>query len=531
MDIGFDPSSEQHYQYFFNGWLPDLHSFKALAVQVTYVYGSALAAVSETHTPTQLLVDVTPGNTERVVADSLDLRLGGKVYQAASGGVYADVNPATGAGVFVGSLNPDSGIVALNAWVSGAANTPVLNALTTRLGVDTCSEIIIRSPAYPVAVGSATIQAIDVDGNTLTATADSNGDFEDTGILGTFTYANGVGYVRFGEWVAASGHENEPWYHADAVVSGQIIQPIEVLVDSIQCNFVSVESLPTDDANNGLSANRLNRTGRVRIFREGKVVALHHSNYSEVGSATAGGTVDLGRTGLHRVWVRDSTGKRVTADKYSANLATGIFTWAAPLSLVGWVAPFRIHHQIMHKSKLAKVFSDGRVVLRLPAPRAFPLGSFVSSALWIDDMKGRVSASHHQSAWTGNWLTASPNGEPDWQYDEIGFPITVHNTSSTDSYAIVVQSDPTKYKIISKSRGVLAKNIVMANDYTLVNRETDNDEFTIYGDGFSLDGVNGNCFVFTVVGATYPVDLCMTIAEGAEATEVDYCSLQFMAEI
>lgn len=529
---GFGLSAgEQYWREFFTGYLEEDHPFQGKAVSITYLYGNALTQTVETHTASQLFIDVTPNGSEECVPESLQLPLGGKTFIGMSGGIYVDVSAATGYGTYAGSMNATTGLVALTYWPAGASNAPALAALTTRVGAAICDEVVIRAPDAPVQVGSVTVTATDVDGNELMSTASNLGVFDDVGMQGKFSYAQGLGLIRFGDWVTAAGNESQPWFKSESVQAGQILRRRRVLAGSVRCSYVTIQALPVDDAMQGLSSARLKKTGRVAIYTAGQVVALHHTGTVSAATAEAGGTIDLERTGLSDVWVRDSAGKRLPVDKFTANKTTGIFTWAAPLALTGFTAPFTIYHQIMHQSKVQKVFADGRIVLRLTAQRDFPLGSLLSSELWIGDMQGHVKGSFHQNAWTYDFLSSSPNGEPDWRYDDIGFPVAVTNVSSTDSYAIVVQADTTKYKVISKNRGPLVFNVPMYSDFTLINKVTDEAEWTIFGDGFSLGAVVGNSYMFRVVGGTYPIDLCLTVAEGAEATEVDYCSIKIIGEI
>ncbi len=512
----------------FTGWSGASHQYEGTACTVSYYYGDPGAAVQETFTASKLIVDVTPGLNEMVLLGSLSFTLGTRRIVDQDGKLYADPASDTGAGTLSGSLDPLKGYAGLTAWEPGIANAPALVSVATRVGIDVVDEVTFRAPGSPVAANSVQITALDTAGNTITATADGSGAITGTGIDGFFYYAAALGAVRFGDWVDAASNTGQPWYHASDVVNGQILKPRQVVATSVRFNCRTINYIPVDASIIKINAARLPKTGKVPTIQKGDWLLIHHTLTTEAATATAGGTLDLGRTGLERVWVRDSTGKKVPDDRYSVSLTTGILTWAAPLSLAGYSAPFTIHNRRMHRSRCTRVDLSGRVDLEFAPDWDIPSGAKVSTGMIIGDLQGRVTSMFTQGAWDVNhaWVDSTPNTTPTAIYNHDEFPVAVSNRSTTDSYAIIFTS-PTVYKILSKGRGQLAQDISTATDYTLVNLVTNEPEFTIYHLGFGTGWVPGNVLRIDIEGGKAVWDLALTVQPGNHAITVDRLTLEF----
>jgi len=515
------------FRYMFSGYHEISHNFFGQSATITYLHGDALSSTSEIFACNALTVDVTPVSSELIVPGSLDFELAGRRYEDASGAVYTDVDPATGSGAFAGTLNNQSGKVELTAWEAGGANTAYLHALATRVGQNIVEQAVITSPGRPTQVGSAQITATDVYGNSLVATADADGKFNAAGISGSYNYSLGQGFVRFGDWILPTGHEGDPDYNPGAVINGLWFRPRQVIADSIRLNVVIVTSIPVDDAIVGFPTAQLPAHGRVPWVRDGDVLAIIDTQSTVAATASAGGTVDLGRDRLERVWVRDAAGVKLPVDRYSADLDAGIFAWSAPLALAGYSAPYTIYHRRMFKSPVVNVSIDGTIKLALPVNYAsLAAGCLVSTALLVGDMQGRVTNLFHQNTWGDGWHNSSQNGTPSALYNADDFPVLVSNQSSTDSYAFVFLSDPAKYKIVSKHRGTLVTNIPISSDYTLTNKVTGEDELTIYAAGFGVGWLPGNTIRVDVRGAKQEFDLALSIQQGAQAGDVQRLAVE-----
>jgi hypothetical protein len=517
-----------YWRYVFTQYLTTNHDFEGVAATVSYYYGDAGASVEERFTAALLMVDVTPDLNENIIPGSVSFWIGPRRYVDSDGKLYADPDPATGAGTLAGSLNLSSGYAGVNAWPVGNDNAPWLSSCATRVGVDICDEVTFRAPGSPVAASSVQLTATDTAGNTITSTADGAGVIESDGEVGFFFYSAAVGKVRFGDWVTASEHTAAPWYHASDIVNGQILKPRPVIASSVRFNCRTVNYIPVNASIIGIDSKRLPKTGKVPVIQSGSWLLIHHTLTTTAATATAGGSIDLGRTGLERVWVRDATGKKLPSDRYAINLATGLFTWSAPLSLAGYSAPFTVYNRKMHRSIAQRVDIAGRIDLVNAPNWTIPAGASVSSALIIGDLQGRLASIFTQGSWDTNnpWVSSTPNTTPTAVYNNTEFSIAVTNRSTTDSYALIF-TDSTHYKIESKGRGELATNIPTTSDYTLVNLITGEDEFTIYHLGFGTGWIPGNVIRLDIQGAKFPWNLALTCQPGNHAIVVDHLTLEF----
>lgn len=69
-----------------------------------------------------------------------------------------------------------------------------------------------------------------------------------------------------------------------------------------------------------------------------------------VANPVAGAAINLNRTALAGVLVKDADGGTVPADRYTASeveLAAGVLHWANPLATTGHATPWTVHHVIV----------------------------------------------------------------------------------------------------------------------------------------------------------------------------------------
>jgi hypothetical protein len=499
-------------------------------IGITYSYGDAGAATTEDFSFDAAMVDMNAGFPgESAIKDSLRFVLQGRAYIDQGAKLYQGVDPGTGAGTFAGTFDWATCRATLLAWFAGA-NNPSLQGLATRLGREVVDEAIIRAPGYPVQSGSVQIVAVDTQGHEIMASADATGAIAGEGIEGNFHYDAAVGKVRFGDWVAAAGNELKPWFRAEDVrADGKIWKPRQVWADSNLFNCVTVSYLPVDADKLGINSARLPPDGKGIIFHDGDAIAIHHTDFVTAATASAGASVALGRALLQKVWVIDAAGLRVPADRYSVDLDTGAFNWAAPLNLAGFAGPFKIYHRIMHKSRIQSVDLSGRIVLRIPANRTYPVGSIVSGLLYIGDMQGRILRQFDQQTWTGAWSEAVIGNPAAATYNHQ-FPPTVSNQSTTDSYAYVFSSSGS-FDIWSKNRGKLAQGISINEDYTLLNPLTGQAEITTYAQGWGGGWSAGNAYRIDVQGGKFPFELALCILEGVHTVKLDEFKIEFMGGV
>ena len=519
-------------RYTFSGFNQGYHTYQGVSATISYYYGDAGSSVTEHHSGSALIVDVTPGLNEEIIAGSVSFTLGNLRYVDQNYQLYSSINTTTGAGILSGVVDPMTGYASLSVWNEGQSNSPALQSCATRVGADVVDEVTFRSPGSPVAASSVQITCTDSSGNALSATADGSGNIAATGMAGTFFYSCGLGSVRFGDWVTAAGNEAQPWYSSANVVGANVWKPRQVIASTIKFDCSIVSFMPVDASIVNVDANRLPATGMVPIIKRGYLLLLHNTQ-TQSATATAGGTVSVSRTNLENIWVRDANGALLPTTKYTTDLESGVLTWAAPLDLTGFSSPFTIYNRKMHMTRCTRADLSGQITLEMPPTWTIPAGSKVSSALIVGDLQGRVSNLFTQGAWDSNnaWVEATPNTTPTAVYNQSEYPLGVTNRSNTDSYALIF-TDTTHYNIISKNRGQLATYIPTTADYTLMDTVTGYPEVVSYTLGLGSGWMPGNVLRFDIIGAKYPWDLVMTVLPGPHASlTVDHCTIEFFGGV
>ena len=519
-------------RYTFMGFSTGHHTYQGLSATISYYYGDAASTVTEHHSGSALVIDVTPGLNEQIIPGSVSFTLGGLRYVDQNYQLYSSIDTTTGAGTLSGVLDPMTGFASLSVWPEGQSNSPALQSCATRVGADVVDEVTFRSPGSPVAASSVQITCTDSSGNALSGTADGSGNIATTGMAGTFFYACGLGSVRFGDWVIAAGNESQPWYSTANVSGLNVWRPRQVIASTIKFDCSIVSFMLVDASIVNIDANRLPATGMVPIIQRGDLLLLHNTQTTSA-TATAGGTVSVGRTNLENIWVRDANGALLPTTKYTTDLANGVLTWAAPLDLTGFASPFTLYNRKMHMSRCTRADLSGQLALEMPPTWTIPAGSKVSSAMIVGDLQGRVSNLFTQGSWDINnsWVEATPNTTPTAVYNQTEYPLGVTNRSNTDSYALIF-TDTTHYNILSKNRGQLATYIPTTADYTLMDLVTGYPEFVIYTLGLGAGWMPGNVLRFDIIGAKFPWDLVLTVLPGPHASlTVDHCTIEFFGGV
>jgi hypothetical protein len=174
---------------------------------------------------------------------------------------------------------------------------------------------------------------------------------------------------------------------------------------------------------------------------------------------------------------------------------------------------------------------SGRIVLRQGLNHNYPLGSFVSSALVLGDMVGRVSLlPFEQTTWTDVWSDTPIGSEPLAKYN-TEFPIQPTNNAQRDRYALRF-AGTTTYNLYSENRGLLtAAPASIMSDLEFHNPLTGDVEFTIphlalSGGGWS----SGNVVRFNIEGGNRPFQVALTVLEGPSTTDLDSFTLEFLGD-
>lgn len=461
-----------------------------------------------------LRFDLTATVGDSLVPGSIMFTLTGKTYIDRGGILYADVDQATGVGTQAGTVDYSAGSCMLTWWGDGVAVARSVQACLTVYGLWVATRAAFRTAGSPIRPASLYIQVTAHDGELLTATANQDGDISGAYVRGAIEQSMGVAVVEFGEMVTAAGNETEPWYDADEVVGGQIWRPREVLPDTLRYNSVVLTSLPLEAGLLGLDPVRLPSDGRVPIYRPADVVVVHHTQATALPNPVAAGqTYSVGRTDCALIRVEDANGAELTAG-YVANPTAGTVTIAADWTGAGVAQPLKVVDRIEHMTLLSDVQINGQIELTDGLPRAFPLGSYVSSALLFGDLQAYVTNMFDQQAWTSVWSDSLIGSGATAQYNDIDHPIEILNESAYTERWRINFTGTTAFQVIGENLGVIATGTT-ATDCAPINPVTGEAYFVLRAAGWGGGWSAGNQLRFNTIGANAPAWCARTILAGA----------------
>lgn len=536
-------------RYFFAGWgLPEVvpaYIPSTASITVTYQHGNPGAQTTEELTGDTLILDLLPGSLENSLPSSVRFGFDGKIIVDRGGALIADPSPGTGTGTSIGVYDYERSQARINQWVSGASNSPALFALRTRLGNDVCDQWTGRTPARPVASLSFSIRATRPDGTSISATADVSGVIIAAGVKGSINLLTGLWEVKFGQMVDDVSNRDKPWYLAENVVGSQVWQPLPVFVDSIRTDSISVTKTALASTVTGIDESRIGPEGRMPKYRIGDNIALHHTEEIVVSSPTPNATVNLGRTDLDWVWVKDATGKRIPREQFicsETDLADGVMAWAATLNTTAYPTPWRVYHRIWFQDVVGDLDRWGNLVLANKAVnRTFPVGSYLSSLLVAGDIQAKTSVPIFQKVWDGVWSDTLRGDIAEWAYDYLNFPILVTNRGATikAKIALVIVSTSggdVRFKCLVQGGPTLTLNSPITADFAPTNPATGEPYFIITGNhsGNSPWGVGqnvGSAFIFELSPSTYPVKFLKTLMPSTPTGESDDFEFEFRCNI
>ena len=476
---------------------------------------SAEARTFDAHfTDQPIKLDLTTTVADRIVPGSLIFRAGGKTYIDRNGTLYTDVSASTGSGTVAGSVNYTTGEVSLSNWTNGVAPGIAVDACLTTFGEFTAVEAFFRTAGSPIRPGSLYLQVSAEDGALLTATSNETGYISGDKVSGYVDQDMGVVRVTFGELVTASGHENDWWYEASAVVGGQIWKPVSVLPSTLTYSCVVLANLPLNADILGLDPVRLPTDGRVPIYRPADVVVIHNTQgFALPNPVVAGTTYNVGRTDLADLWIVDQAGKKLSADQFIFDLALGTVTMGAALDLTGLTQPLVAKHRVEDLALLSDVQINGQLTLTAPLSRDYPIDSYVSSALLFGDMNARVTNVHDLQTWSA-WANTPNGAQATGEFNTIDFPIEVKNNGAVTERWRISFTDSNTFQVVGESLGVIATG-TKAVDLAVTNPLTGKAYFVLRAAGWGSGWAAGNQLRFNTIGATAPIWIARTVLPGA----------------
>lgn len=478
-----------------------------------------------------LVLDLTPATLEAIVPGSLLFELAGSRYYDVNGALYRDRDPATGAGTLTGSVNYDTGEVTLTSYPQLTATSVTLRTLLTRANGCTPVSAVLRTPGAPVRDGSFSLRATLPDGTPRNAIADNAGVLAAAGVIGRIDTSVGVARVHFGQWVAAAGKENEPWFDADLVVEGQIWQPQGVLPETALYNCVVYSYLPLDAGLIGIEPVRLPIDGRVPILRAGDVAVIHHTADELLPDAlSAGQQLTLSRANLSLVELRDQAGELVSETLYTVDLAAGVVTMADPLDLSAYQQPLVAAHRIEDMVLLAEAQINGLLRTVGPITHNYPAAETqVSGALIFSDLAARIVRQFTQKTWDNIWRDGRSGDDTTAKYDSLHYPIAVTNRGAIAQRWCIRFTSATAFDVISEKMGVIASGTV-GSDVAPINPATEGPYFRLDYRGWGTGWAAGNCLRFDTSAANAPLWIARTTMPGPVEEPTDEFILQIRGD-
>ena len=474
-------------------------------------------------------LDILPAVTNSIVPGSLRLTIGSHVYVDRAGVLVKDPSASTNSGTAAGAVNYSTGIVTLEDFPGNVAASASVICLTRR-GDWLEFSLKFRISGAPIQPASLALRANRAsDSVQITASSAMNGDI--TGAAdGLVDFQFGIASVQFGAWVADASlttqQKQEWWYDADAIVSGNIFKPTLVFADTARFNAVAVSNLPLSAEVLGLDPVRLPVDGRVPILRKGDVLVIHHTATTAPATVSNSQTVNLGRERIARVRVIGANGNTI-ASGYSANLDAGTVTFS---NVSGYSQPVTIEHRIEDMVLCSDAQINGDLTITRPLTHGFPLGSLVSSALLIGDMKARVSVFFDQQTWTG-WYDTLQGSAATGTYNKTQYPVVVTNRGAIEERWEIIFTNANTINVIGETVGQIVTGHAIVNDLAPVNPETGVPYFSLDKLGWGAGWSAGNVIRMNTVAANYPVWVARTVLQGNPTTQSDQFTLGIRGDV
>ncbi len=432
----------------------------------------------------------------------------------------------------------------LNTWLDGVS--PVVGngsgvVQPNIAGSDTdmlADSITLRSAAAPLRNGSVSVVGLWMDGTTFTATADADGIFMSAGqpatpteygtpgVVGKVDYATGIMHLRFGDIVGSGIPGGGVSVSSLGIPGVTRMLSRGVRADSLRYNASAYTYLPLDADIIGIDPVRLPSDGKVPIFRPGSFSVLGHTG--TVGPATVanGQVINCGRTRLARVRVLGGNGVAI-ATGFSADLDTGLVTFT---DVAGYAQPVTVEHRVEDMMLIRDAQISGQVSFTRPLTHAYPVGSYLSSALVAGDLQARVSELFDQTSWAGLWADVRSGGDATGTFNAAVAPIVVTNHGALTERWAVVFTNTNTFSVMGEHVGVIATGNTASNCAPL-NPSTGTPYFSIPATGWGAGWAIGNVLRFNTVGAEFPVWVARTILQGPETGTADSFTLLVRGDV
>ena len=449
--------------------------------------------------------------------------------QTTAGVLLKNPSPTTGGGTPAGTVSGATGVVTIQSWAAGGAPT-----LTNWRGLIAPPSVGVEAPftgyattfrtaTSPLRPASLSVLGTMQDGTTFNVTADANGKINGARVKGRVDYQYGLVELYF---VNPDGNAALNKDLGFLSIAGVAIMPADlVMLGSLRYNAVGFSYLPLDADLLGIDPVRLPSDGRVPIFRAGGFAVVGHTA-SVSATVSNGQTIDCARVRLSRVRVIGSDASIINTG-YTANLDAGTVTFS---NVSGYPQPVTVEHRIEDMAVVRDVQISGEVTFTRPLTHAFPLGSYVSSALVAQDLKARVSFLFDQNTWTGAWADAVIGGDATGTYNDVLAPVVVTNKGAVSERWAIRFTNSTSFEVMGEHVGVIAAGSTGVN-CAPINPATGVPYFTLAALGWGTGWAAGNVLRINTVGAMFPVWVVRTIQQGSESVQNDKFTLLVRGDV
>jgi hypothetical protein len=508
-------------------------------IRVTYTPdGVAPDTASQNLAALPLEFTLLPYTSDFIVPGTVRFTIGGTVYEDFEGVIQHTVNPSTGIGVVAGTINYGNSRVVLTDWVSGSSAFSIQSVATFR-GQFIDTEFDFRTISAPLRPGGFQVAATALDGDLLTGSANIGGIIEGAAMDGTIDVEYGRVRIRFGALVLDSGltpeEKAEEWYDAaDVDVDGYIWKPRKIIPQTGRYNGVIYSYLPIPADKLGLNPVRLPMDGRVPTVRVGDAAILHYTDTLALPNPIiAGSEHDLGQTNLARVWLKDAADITVAGDKYTADLDTGILTFVLDLDLTAYTQPLTAYFMIADEGLVVDTDVSGLVTFGRSIIHDYPLGSYLSTHVYVGDLGARITVPFAQLSWTSVWSdTRIGNAPQSATFAHNLYPITVTNDGAVQERWRIQFVSSTTANVIGETLGQLNFGpLSILVEIAPTNPVTGQPYFTIPEEGWGAGWVAGNLIRFNTLAADYPVTALRCVSSGPATGQSDRIGLEFLGDV
>ena len=482
-------------------------------VEVWFYDENPKNSITETVASGHYEIDLLPTFAESITAGSLNFIWQNQHFYDDNGAVMMGLDPTTGKSVAVGTIDYQHGIAQISQVQTHSTNPVVINSLISAIDVMPITQAAFITPQAPLRPQSLQIRATTIDGKNILGQANAKGEIKGEMMQGVVDYEYGVVDVKFGKWVpidkaANAKAENRQELSQAETKDGKVWQDAPVLGQSVRYNAVSYNYLPVDSTNIKIDSVRLPQDGRVPIFRRGDIILISNSQTDELGSAFTGGqTINLSRTDVDRICLKDATGKAVDATLWDYDLKAGTITLTPSIDLSGYQMPLSVKHTIQERNRLLSADIDGTLSLLFATKRDYPIDdTYVSSVLLLGDLATRASVPFTQRNWDNVWRD-EPNGSQLLNRLNVkNYPIRLTDDGAITEKWLIKFTSSNQFELYGQALGFVKKADTLT-DLAPINPATQKPYFTIDKRAFGADApwASQDVIRFNTWGTLMPV--------------------------